>query len=448
MITDDEERFQRRSIYLGTWLSELYFSLVQDDDFQSSPTSSSPSIPLQPIPIIHEAGTKGKGTTCHGLTSMLTRHGLQVGLFVSPHIHTPLERIRVGHERISAGRYASLLAAARALPSGIAAPEPAWLLPFDRYLVVAMAHFLATPGLCLDALVLEVGVGGRCDSTTALLRSPTLHPDVRARFRLAAVGLVHISCDHQQILGDTLEAIAWQKAGIMAQGVPAFTLARQESEVLGVFRAEMAKISPDAQASVELCFEDDDGDPSREDDQRPPHWRNKPLIERLFFEITGVRASASTDDMRQPCRFEEFRVGSVRCILDGAHNGYSLRTLLQIVRHRHGDSRTRVLFGCGVSKCVGDMLAVLEEMGEGHETCFLQSTDELACSTAKLMAMKGEKLQPVVGANIFEEVEHSLQGPWDVVVICGSFYVAKDARAYLARKYPELFQKEDPIFEI
>jgi dihydrofolate synthase/folylpolyglutamate synthase len=152
-------------------------------------------------PVIHVAGTNGKGSTCAFLRAMAEAAGLSVHVFTSPHLVRFNERIRI------AGRLVDDATLADALEEVERANAGAPVTVFEVITAVAFLLFARTPaGLC----VLEVGLGGRADATNVLQRP-------------AAGAITSISLDHREFLGDTVEAIAFEKAGIMKPGLTVVT---------------------------------------------------------------------------------------------------------------------------------------------------------------------------------------------------------------------------------
>jgi dihydrofolate synthase/folylpolyglutamate synthase len=162
---------------------------------------------------IHVAGTNGKGSVAHLLASVLQEHGLKTGLYTSPHLLDFRERIRVNGQMISGSSVTGFIERYRR--------EFEQLQPSFFELTVAMAfdHFLEE---CIDLAVIEVGLGGRLDSTNIIL--PVLSV------------ITNISYDHQQFLGHTHEEIAREKAGIMKPGIPVL-IGERQPEVESVFRS-------------------------------------------------------------------------------------------------------------------------------------------------------------------------------------------------------------------
>ena len=172
--------------------------------------------------VIHVAGTKGKGSTCEYISSALRSIGT-VGTFTSPHLHTARERFKVNRDLISKEDFSGIAKEVLDEIEGRAGFE--WVVFFDYLVAIAIKYFNRHK---LDYIVLETGIGGRYDSTNFL---PACEVSVITR----------IGYDHQSILGDTLEEIAAQKAGIIKDGGTVFTPANQKSVVLDVIRAECAK---------------------------------------------------------------------------------------------------------------------------------------------------------------------------------------------------------------
>jgi dihydrofolate synthase / folylpolyglutamate synthase len=182
--------------------------------------------PQKDLKAIHVAGTNGKGSTSHMLASILQEKGMKVGLFTSPHLKDFRERIRVNGKKISRSYVAGFVN--QHIPD------------FER---IALSFFEMTVGLAfeyfktceVDIAVIEVGLGGRLDSTNII--TP-----------LVSV-ITNISFDHMQLLGNTLEQIAGEKAGIIKPGVP-IVIGETQPEIRHVF-LEKAK-----ETRSELLFSD------------------------------------------------------------------------------------------------------------------------------------------------------------------------------------------------
>ncbi len=172
----------------------------------------SPELRLPPV--IHVAGTNGKGSTCAFLRAMAEAAGLRVHVYTSPHLVRFNERFRV------AGRLVSDDALAATLEEVEAANAGAPITVFEVITAVAFVLFARVPA---DLCVLEVGLGGRGDATN-VIQAP------------ASCAITSISLDHRDLLGDTLGAIAAEKAGILKPGVPV-AIGDQPAEAASVLLA-------------------------------------------------------------------------------------------------------------------------------------------------------------------------------------------------------------------
>lgn len=165
-------------------------------------------------PVIHVAGTNGKGSTCAFLRAMLEAAGYKVHVYTSPHLVRLHERIRLAGELISEDELVGLLRECERL-----APRDG-VSSFEALTAAAFAAFARHPA---DFTILETGLGGRLDATNVVERP-------------VATAITRISFDHRQYLGTTLAAIAGEKAGIMKSGVPCFTAQQPSDEALHTLR--------------------------------------------------------------------------------------------------------------------------------------------------------------------------------------------------------------------
>lgn len=170
-------------------------------------------------PVIHVAGTNGKGSTCAFVRAMAEAAGQRVHVYTSPHLVRFNERIRIAGSLVSDEALAAALEEIEQVNAG--AP----ITVFEVITAVAFHLFARTPA---DVCVLEVGLGGRGDATN-VIDSP------------AACAITSISLDHREMLGDTLALIAAEKAGIMKPGVPV-AIGEQPAEVLDVLLASAERV--------------------------------------------------------------------------------------------------------------------------------------------------------------------------------------------------------------
>ncbi|HIW76770.1 MULTISPECIES: bifunctional folylpolyglutamate synthase/dihydrofolate synthase [unclassified Gordonibacter] len=288
--------------------------------------------PQDRLKFVHVAGTNGKGSTCAFLASVLQAAGHRTGLFTSPYLITFEERIRVNGENITLDELTEVTLAVREQAEAMA-DHPT---EFELMTAVALEHF-ARSGC--DIVVLEVGLGGRLDSTNVIEA-----PEVSV---IARIGL-----DHTKLLGTTLAAIAGEKAGIVKPDAPVVSWP-QEPEALAVIEQAAAACGstltmPDpAQLIVEPVDWNAPGGPSRPFNYKGRHLRTRLLgsyqpanaalaleaVEALRTRGWNISDEAITTGIANtawPGRFEVVDAGEGRptIVVDGGHNPQGARALV------------------------------------------------------------------------------------------------------------------------
>lgn len=183
--------------------------------------------PQEKLRYVHIAGTNGKGSACVMTQSILTAAGFRTGLYISPHLDQFNERLSIDGQMISDADLRRLAARVRA------AAETLGEEPTDFEMITAMAFCWFEEQHC-DLVVLEVGMGGRLDATNVISS-----PEVCA--------IMHIGLDHTEFLGDTVEKVAAEKAGILKPGADC-VLYHQLPGVMNVVQKRFADVNPDAAA--------------------------------------------------------------------------------------------------------------------------------------------------------------------------------------------------------
>ncbi len=185
--------------------------------------------PEQQLQCVHVGGTNGKGTVSHTVASLLTDQGLRVGLYTSPHYVDYRERIRINGEMISEAYVVDFVERYEDLIEGVDASF------FEFTVALAFAYFAECQ---VDVAVIEVGLGGRLDSTNVIL-APLVST------------ITNIDLDHTEILGNTLPAIAAEKAGIIKSGRPV-VIGRLQSETWPIFQSFAERLSAPLQLAEAL----------------------------------------------------------------------------------------------------------------------------------------------------------------------------------------------------
>ena len=363
---------------------------------------------------VHVAGTNGKGSTSAMIEAGLRAAGVRTGLYTSPHLVEPTERIQIAGQAITPDQFAKVFTevhetAERMLQAGELDLHPTY---FES--VTAMA-FLLFARERVDTAVLEVGLGGRLDATNVV--TPALSV------------ITAVDFDHQIFLGDTLGKIAAEKAGILKPGVPAI-FAEQPPEAEAVLRAHAKgpyTLSRDwAIIDLEL-------------DARGSRFRLRgmeiicPLAGEHQVENARTAAIAlhelrvSTDGIAKtwwPGRLERVKE-QPEIILDGAHNPAGTRALASYIRRFYKDRRIWIVYGVMRDKAVAEM----------SEMLFPLASRVIVTAPANSRAMPPERI-PAPGAVVTQTVPDALAllsqaQPADVIFITGSLFVVGEARALL-----------------
>ncbi len=347
--------------------------------------------PERELRFLHVAGTNGKGSVCAMLDAVLRAAGYRTGLYTSPHLIDFRERIRVDGEMISCDGVAEGLTRLREAVEGWD-HAPTY---FEIGTVLAIDWF-ARSGC--DVVVLETGMGGRFDSTNVV--TP-----------LVSV-ITPIAMDHMEWLGDTIEAIAGEKAGILKEGLPAVS-APQCVEAAGVLRRRAKEIGS-ALAFVDAPWSGGVG-------LSGEHQAWNAALAAAALEASGLDCPPEAIDagiarVRWPGRFQ--RVGE-RIVVDGAHNAHSARSLAATWRGEFGGAKARVVFGALDDKLPAGILSELAPVAS--EFLFVPVESPRSANPADLPAMT--EVPGRVFASLDDAMGAALEGD-GMVLVAGSLYLA------------------------
>jgi dihydrofolate synthase / folylpolyglutamate synthase len=383
---------------------------------------------------IHLAGTKGKGSTAVFIEAILRAHGRTTGLFTSPHFIHKEERIRVSGRAMTRDDFLSWMNRLRAdLLALQAAPQPPTF--FDILTTVGFLHFRSRG---VEASVMEVGLGGRLDSTNVFL------PEVSVITRLGI--------DHTEKLGEKLGQIAAEKAGIVKPGVPVVSHP-QEEEARGVIletcRRNKAPLLWVGQ-EIELT---ETGPGSRTDfSVRTPRAFYPGLELRVLGRHQRVNAAAAVAaaeiflnerngilpdpervrrvlrKTRQPGRIDVVSEHPL-LVVDVAHNALSVDVLVRTLRSELRFRDLHVLFACAADKDISSMVRVLAEVADRWTltTFDYPRLEDPARIRDRILALRRDR-EVRLTPNPQEALEDARRrsGPEDCILCCGSFYLAAE----------------------
>ncbi len=363
--------------------------------------------PERATPIVHVAGTNGKGSTCAMVAAVLQAAGYRVGLYTSPHLVRWEERVQINGEPIASERlWAALQRVNRALES----------LQPTQFEVLTAAMWLALAEAAVDIAVVEVGLGGRLDATN-VVEAPL------------ACGITAIGRDHWQRLGDTLPAIAAEKAGILKPACPAFASTRIPPEAQAVIAAQaqavgapLTWVPPYVPYLLSL--------PGK-------HQQNNgaiavALVRSLQEQGWSVPEGAIAQGLQQTRwlgRLQTIVVAGRKILLDGAHNLDGIRQLRTYIDEQYPDTLCHWIVGILRTKDGEGMVRALSRPGDwvwpvtipGHESFTPQ----------ELTAWVPVGVNAGYGGLWSEALAQIPAG--EPTVVCGSLYLIGDVLGELER---------------
>lgn len=396
------------------------------------------------LKVLHIGGTNGKGSTIAFLKKMLEKLGLRVGVFSSPYFIHYTDQISINGESISEARLEALMADYQSLLEGEAVANLQGTTEFEIITALAYDYFASEQ---VDVAIMEVGMGGLLDSTNVC--KPIL------------TGITTIGLDHVALLGDTLEAIAEQKAGIIKQGIPLVT----------------GRIAPEALAVIDRIAEGKDAPRLAYGTDYQVRHQESVVTGEVFDYTSAVRQGrfqtsllglyqienagmaialldtfcqedgrelASNDFLGQaleetswPGRLEIVSRDPLM-ILDGAHNPHAIKALLVTLQERFADYHKEILFTCIKTKALEDMLDLLGAMPDTELTLthFADSraTDESVLKeAAKSRNLSYQDWHDFLEQNLTDKKEEKQT----VRIVTGSLYFLSQVRAYLMERKNE-----------
>lgn len=393
--------------------------------------------PEKKLKVIHVGGTNGKGSTTTFISSILANQGYRVGIYTSPYIERFTERIKINSDEISEEDVARLVNELvphidKIVEEGLEHPTE-----FEIITAAAFKYFAEKE---VDFVVLEVGLGGRFDATNVVI--PLIST------------ITTISYDHVGVLGNTLDKIASEKAGIIKEGRPV-VLYPQEKEAMDVLvetaKQKNAKIYYVTDKDFNITSDTVDGivfDVKGKKEYKGikinllgAHQVMNSMtalsaIDTLMdegYEISDEAIYKGFEAARWPGRFEVLST-SPYVVLDGCHNIQGIAALVNAVRKYFGDKTIKIACGILKDKDYSDMVKNLASIGSEFITVTPNSDRALAAEDLKAVFESHGK--PAYAANSIEEaVKKGLEitNKDEVLIFCGSLYMIGEARTTLKK---------------
>jgi dihydrofolate synthase/folylpolyglutamate synthase len=387
-------------------------------------------------PVVHIAGTKGKGSTSAMIASILQECGYKVGLYTSPHLQDYVERIQIDGVPITHAdlvRYVDIL---REL-----APKVEGITTFELTTAIG---FQAFKDAGINAAVVEVGLGGRLDATNIVT------PNVSV--------ITSLSMDHMNFLGDTLEKIAFEKGGIIKSGIPVVLAPQKEeakkviqtlckerdSELIDVGTQYATKIRSFSLDGQEFEISKTDGDKEKHNFSIPLAGAHQvtnaatafavlDVLKTSGFSVTEKGLSLGFSKVKWPARFEVISRDPI-IVLDCAHNPDSAEKLCKTINEYLPGKGVLLVFGASEDK---DIEGMFQHLLPISTSVIMTRSEHPRAAETKLLVELARKIGKQAVA--IEPIEEALQsalpisGDDQVILITGSIFIAAAAREILLK---------------
>lgn len=366
--------------------------------------------PMDKIPVIHIAGTNGKGSVAWKIARTLQQNDqLKVGLFTSPHVSSFRERMQVNGELISEQEVVDMLPGIYEICQTQNVPGTF----FEITTALAFSYF----GKRADCVVLETGLGGRLDATN-VVASPAISV-------ITSIGL-----EHTRILGDTVEKIALEKGGIIKQGCPVLVGPNVPLEVLQTCAKEKGA------SAFHTCEEVLGSFPPAEDydvENTRIATAAMKLIERSHQSLfpggklsdAAIRAGTC---QRPPCRFESLQYGGHKVILDVAHNPQALEYLAKKLK-ANGITNARFVVGLSSDKDLQQCCQILKDVAvDASHIHLVQAAHPRAAELERMINFLPDASYDLQDRSIRKQIEAAMALRPETLVVCGSVFLMAEAR--------------------
>lgn len=407
--------------------------------------------PHRQVDFVHVAGTNGKGSTAAILASMLTAAGYMTGLYTSPYLLSFTNRMAVNGSDIEPGDLVELVGEVRPVVEAVTADDRyGQPTEFEVVTVLALTYFSRQK---VDLVVLEVGLGGRLDATNVV--TPLLSV------------ITNVDLEHTEVLGHTVEEVAFEKAGIIKKDIPVLT-ASEDPRVLRVIKEKASELDSPLyslflshnNSGCEIrrpvfegliiseqgqSFDYNGLNRSYKNLITPLRGRYQiynavtalaavELLEAKGFRVEEAALRRGLAETIWPGRLELLRT-KPKLVMDGAHNPAAIRHMAEAVPEYFSYKRLILVFGIMADKDALAMMSAILPLAD--RVVFTRASIPRAADPSALSKMALDQLQfdskkvdviEDVGAALDEALDKA--GPEDLVLVTGSFYTISDARAY------------------
>lgn len=373
--------------------------------------------PHERLQIMHVAGTSGKTSTCYYLAALLAKTGRKVGLTVSPHIDSVTERVQINMQPLSEQTFAA------AFSEYYQVVMDAELVPTYFELLVGFAYWYFDKTR-VDVAVIETGLGGLHDGTN-IANNPN-----------KVCIITDIGLDHMHVLGNTVEQIAAQKAGIIHAGNPVYAY-QQASEIMEVIETHCQEVGAQLHIQNELTLQ-----------AQAPHvpladfqLRNwllayvvfRDLQEAIDLPKVSKEEIVQTARMTVPSRMDKVTIGDKTIIMDGAHNEQKMQAFVESFLRSYPDARIPVLLSLKLGKELLAVLPLVKQIASSLIITEYEFTQDMPVPAinAHELAAAAQKLE-INEVSVITDPEEAynefMSRISDAGVITGSFYLIAQLR--------------------
>lgn len=373
--------------------------------------------PSLAFPSIHIAGTNGKGSVATKIAKTFQLLGLKVGLYTSPHLSCFRERIKINESMISEKDLEDLLPPIFSLIEHENIPATF----FEITTLLAFSHYAREK---VDIAILETGLGGRLDATNIVIPKLT--------------AITSISLDHTEILGNSLELIAEEKAGIIKPNIPVVIGPNVPFQIIERFAKK--NNSPCIQVKgIFSSFEEENC-----------------AIAKKCLETLNISQEAISEGIKAKpsCRMEIIEKNPHTVVLDVAHNPDGLSNLIKSLKKEFPHKTFKVIFGISKNKNVLSCLKILREHSshfypvEAENGRGIPVKDLFSHLTFLGVPEHLITMMPTI-SHAIEHALNSTSANQEIILICGSFFIMSEARKILGIIEPsDLFDINERLTEV